>query len=207
MSRVYDFYTWVWMNMRRAIRSLGVGSLWYRSLDALLGVLVNRSLKAEWLLNQIFIETASGRGLDMWGKRYLLYRNLGESDYDFRVRILIEYAIRKKSPSGTQRIDILSKVLKIDTSEIRVVNVYDYVFRVGGIVGKVCGTRNYDFFTYRIYLPALTEDMINRAIWVMNYMNIGGNVPELWVRDETGDVLDVPLYEPLTNPKLRYKVY
>lgn len=191
---IFNFDRDVWSDQRRALRATGKKSIWYRIIKALSILLLERAERAVWLRKQIFLDTSDGYGLTLWGQRYEIPRYYGESDDDYRNRIISERMIARGDASNASRKKILNVVFGINPSDVQILRIYDYHFSVGGIsdrgnepshkgaIGSVVSTRDYAVYTYRIYAP-LPEDLemkLKKALSMMRDINIGGNYWELW---------------------------
>ncbi|MCB1158215.1 MAG: hypothetical protein KDK45_11995 [Leptospiraceae bacterium] len=195
----FSFKTEVWQNLRYKIRSLGIESLWYRSLYALLNnILDDRAKRASWIYRQMWLESSDGYGLTLWGQRYSISRFYGERDDDFRLRILQERALFKAGPTNANRKKILTYIY--DTSNIRIERVYDWHYTIGGEIGEPIGSIDYARFAYRIYvydIPSekMTEENHKRAMKFLRAINIFGNWYEVLLHSQAGNYKDYPLYE------------
>lgn len=197
----FKFDTEVWLNLRRKIRTLGVDSLWYRALSALLnGILNDRAKRASWLYRQMWLESSDGYGLILWGQRYGISKLYGESDDDFRLRIMQERALYKAGPTNANRKKVLTYIY--NTTNIKIERVYDWHYTIGGEIGEPIGSINYARFAYRIYVydvpvEKMTEANHYRALKFIRALNIFGNWYELLIHTNNTDYRDYPLSEKI----------
>lgn len=163
----------------------GETSLWYKLTFAATILLNDRSDRAEWLRNQIWLDSSSDIGLDLWGQRFGIPRNYGELDDDYRARIILERMIGGDA-SNKSRQQILQAIMGIDPAQIRIERVIDDHFAMGAPIGSPVGSRDYAMHVYRIYAPCPTDyqDRVDKVSKMLDKINIGGNYWELWL--ETG---------------------
>lgn len=221
----FDFDRDVWPDQRRAVRATGKGSLWYRLLFALTLLLKERATRATWLRDQIWLDSSSEYGLTLWGQRYEIPRYYGETDDEYRARIISERMIARGDASNASRLKILNVVYGIDPADVRIERICDHHFAIGGIsdrgdepgyeggIGSPVGTRDYAMHAYRIYtpLPADMEEKLGKVTGMMRDINIGGNVWELWFDKgfQTGPATrsdDRALDEGATAPLKQYTI-
>jgi hypothetical protein len=197
MERFTFDFNLVWNNLRLRIRSLGLDSLWYKSLHAIVHlILFDRSVRASWLYRQMWLETSDGYGLTLWGQRYKIPRYTGEGDDEYRARILIERALYKGGGTDANRKRIISYILQ--TENIVIERMYDWQATIGGAVGEPIGSLEYGRFCYKIYvydvLPELLNDTnLNRLTRLLTAVNVFGNTWELYIESENGNYLEVPI--------------
>lgn len=198
MPERFNFDADVWADQRRAIRATGKWSVWYRTIYALTYLLQDRAERAEWLRDQIWLDSSSEYGLTLWGQRYEIARYYGESDDDYRTRLYSERMIARGDASNSSRKKILNIVYGIDPKLIRVERIYDHHLTMGGVsdrgneegyeggIGSPIASRDYAMHVYRIYapLPENHEDKIMKVQRMFHDINIGGNVWELWFEGE-----------------------
>lgn len=179
MRFVFDFYNWVWVNLRVSIRRLGSDSIWYKTLFALLSVFGNYTTKANWIYLQIWLETATENGLDLWGLRYGIRRLTGESDSDFRNRILLQKAIKTSGITLLQKRQYIANILGVDISQIIVQNqTWNTSLAMGGTIGSFISSRNMTVYGYKIFVPIITvPSKRQRMVDLINATNLGGNYP------------------------------
>jgi hypothetical protein len=182
----FNFDSYVWKNQRKSVRSSGTSGLWYRALNSLLQILVNRSTRLSWLYRQFWLETSDGPGLNAWGIRYRIRRRPGESDNNYKTRIILERLFKLSVPSVSTKIQVISAITGLARSQFEYKSVYkDEVgkdlFRMGSPISLPMMTRKYILHRYRFILPPLPIEF-DRASLVegLNNVNIGGNVPEIW---------------------------
>jgi hypothetical protein len=226
MAERFLFDRDVWPDQRRAVRATGKGSVWQRLLFALTLLLSERAVRASWLYRQIWLDSADGYGLTLWGQRYEIPRYYGEPDDDYRSRIVAERMIARGDASNASRKKILNVVYGIDPTTVRIDRVYDHHFAVGGLsdrgnepgseggIGSVLGSRDYAMHAYRIYapLPADLEAKLQKAVSMLHDINIGGNYWELWFERgvQTGPQTesdDRPLSAGPSSPMMQYSIY
>lgn len=209
----FNFDREVIATMRRTIRELGSKSLWHRTLWALSLPIQERVERTNWLYKQIWLESSDGEGLVLWGQRFKIPKYANESDEEYRDRIIQERLVARGTASNTTRKKILQIVLGIEPEDVRIERVLDHHFRVGGPVGAPVATRDYAMHVYRIYAhyPDL-ESRIPKALKMLVKINLGGNIPELWLNTgvQTGPASPndaTPIYLPPDTQKFRYEVY
>ncbi|WP_061260289.1 hypothetical protein [Leptospira interrogans] len=232
MSRFrFDFNSLVWANLRRSIRQTsplpvsinenGTGglsnSLWYRVLFALLIVIQERLKRSNWLYKQIWVDTADGKGLDWWGARYGLSREIGESDSSYYLRILFLAEYRRLPPTLFTKKNLISRITGLSTDQISVEQVFDYKYRMGDPIGTILGSRDYCFYAFRIYIPSINKKSRQNLIRILDAINIGGNVWEIWEELNPSDPPPTPedgqtwkgarLSETLLGAELYWLVY
>lgn len=175
----YSFQNWIWKNLRRSIRLLPQTSLWYIFLESLFRYFESLISLANWLYDQIDLNTASGIGLNLWGKRYGLQRLVDESDLDFKNRILYNLLIYRNSLTRKRRREILSELLVIPVEDILIYNFTNTsVSKVGDPLPYVVGSRKAELYTYQVIFPReLTTLERGRVIEFMSRTNLGGNLP------------------------------
>ncbi|EIE02818.1 hypothetical protein [Leptospira licerasiae] len=206
MSRFrFSFDSLIWKNMRRTIRETtpspeemnadGTGglsnSLWYRILFAFLIVLQERLNRANWLYQQIWLDSASGKGLDWWGARYGLLRSPGEKDSSYFLQILFVLEYKRLPATIATKRALISRVTGHSIDRILVEQVYDYQYRMGDPIGSILGSRDYCFHAFRIYVPSTNKTNRQNLIRILNATNIGGNVWEVWEELDSLDPLPV----------------
>lgn len=179
MRFVFDFYNSVWVNLRVSIRRLGVDSVWYKTLEALVSVFSGYTTKANWIYAQIWLETATENGLDLWGLRYGIRRLTGESDNDFRNRIIQRKLINTTGIPISQKRQYIADVLGIDVSEVIIQNqTGNQSMAMGETIGSLVSSRNYTVYGYVIKIPAITDSgKRQRMVELISSTNIGGNYP------------------------------
>lgn len=201
MGYAFDFYRMVWQNLRQKIRDLGKTSLWYRALFALLsGILQDRAERASWLYRQMWLESSDGYGLVLWGQRYGISKLYGESDDEFRLRIMQERALYQAGPTNANRKKVLTYIY--DTTSIKIERAYDHHAKIGGEIGEPIGSIDYARFAYRIYVydvPAekLTEANHHKAIKFIRALNVFGNWYEILIQTNSNSYKDYPLAEKI----------
>lgn len=187
--------------MRLKIRLLDVNSLWYRSLYAIVGsILQERTERANWLYRQMWLETSDGYGLTLWGQRYSISRYLGEPDDEYRLRILQERALLKGGGTNANRKKILSFIYH--TENIEITSMYDYEATIGGEIGEPIANLDYTRYGYKIYLhnvpnERITESNHTKAVKLLTQVNVFGNTWELYIQSENGNYLEIPIYKAI----------
>lgn len=172
--------------MRRSIRALGPASQWYMQLRVFLLVMDQRAVMASWTYNQIWLESATDIGLDLWGVRYQIQRNAGEQDESYRERLIVERAFRDgKSDLQSKRKRLIQYLGDVDSADVKIQSVYNLPvakesFYMGGPIDQPNYTRKYILFRYWIELPALSGGPTTRQkiVGLIAQLNIGGNIPE-----------------------------
>ncbi|EMM99114.1 hypothetical protein LEP1GSC021_4773 [Leptospira noguchii str. 1993005606] len=232
MSRFrFDFNSLVWQNLRRSIRQTsplpvpmnenGTGglsnSLWYRVLFAFLIVIQERLKRSNWLYKQIWVDTADGKGLDWWGARYGLSREPGESDSSYYLRILFLAEYRRLPPTLFTKKNLITRITGLSTDQIVVEQVFDFKYRMGDPIGTILGSRDYCFYAFRIYIPSINKKSRQNLIRILDAINIGGNVWEIWEELNPSDPSPTPedgqvwkgarLSETLLNAESHWLVY
>jgi hypothetical protein len=212
-AKRFDFERDVWANERKAVRATGRWSFWYKILFSLTFLLHDRALRADWLRNQIWLDSSSDYGLVLWGQRYRIPKYYGESDDDYKARIISERLIARGDASNASRKKILNVVYGIPVSDIRIVRLYDYHMPVGGAIGSAIATRDHAMHDYRIYapIPSDVDGRLSKAMRMMNDINIGGNVLQLWFDKGAAasgqtQTTDRPLDQPVTSPLRDYRI-
>ncbi|WP_016754624.1 hypothetical protein [Leptospira santarosai] len=195
MSRFrFSFDALVWKNLRRSIRETsplpipmnenGTGglsnSLWYRVLFAFLIVIQERLKRSNWLYKQIWVNSADGKGLDWWGARYDVSREPGESDSSYYLRILFLAEYRRLPPTLLTKKNLIARITGLSTDQIGVEQVFDCKYRMGDPIGTILSSRNYCFYAFRIYIPSIGKKSRQNLIRILDAINIGGNVWEIW---------------------------
>lgn len=187
----FDFDSYVWKNQRKRIRSTGVSGLWYRALNSLLLILEKRAEKLSWLYRQFWLESSDGPGLTAWGVRFRIPRRPGESEMNYRIRILLERLFKLSVPSISIKMQVISTITGLTRSQIQYKSVYKDnigrdLFRMGDELGKPMMSRSYILYRYRFYIPAMPESFDRNSLARgLDNVNIGGNVPEVW--EDAGD--------------------
>lgn len=197
----FEFLKSWWPNLRRAVRALGSQSIWYRFLERLNRSMELRALRASWIYKQQNLETSDTYGLDLWGQRLLLARSEGESDADYKSRLLIHRAIRASGASIAVKTMIVQSltaavtfIFKIYRSSLHL----DYMFKIGGPFEAIQFSRKYILYRYRVLLPDLGDFnrlALNRAL---AQVNIGGNWPE--IREDLGPFTPMGMGRVYTLP-------
>ena len=193
----------VWGNLRLKIRLLDSNSLWYRSLFAIVGsVLVDRTERASWLYRQMFLETADGYGLTLWGQRFGIGRYAGETDDAYRLRIMQERALLKGGGTDANRKKILSFLY--GSENIRIARMFDFHSVIGGEIGEPMGSLNYARFGYKIYVYGIAEERLTtanhaKAISLLTQVNVFGNTWELYLESVNGNYLEIPIYKAIIS--------
>lgn len=180
MRFIFDFEKWTWANLRISIRRLGANSVWFKTLDALLGIFTAYAEKASWIYIQIWLDTATENGLDLWGRRYGVSRYNNELDSDYKIRILERKVINTSGVSLYGKRQYIASILGVDVSLITITKNTDLPkMSMGGAIGRFVGSRNYTIYGYTIRIPFLITDAIKRQRMIDLVMatNIGGNYP------------------------------
>lgn len=207
----FNFLSGVWLNLRSRIRALGLDSLWFKSLSALIGnILVERSTRASWLFKQLWLESSDGYGLTLWGQRYSIARFPGEPDDDFRTRILTERSLLKGEGSNANRKKILSYIYHTDN--IRIERLCEWNFAIGGEIGEPIGNLDFARFSFRIYvfdIPSTQFSQANhsKAIQLLSSINVFGNFWDLFLQSDNGDFLDIPFFKASSSYKDKFFVF
>jgi hypothetical protein len=182
-----------WANMRRVHRILGRDSQWYKQLQVFLLILNERGRRASWTYNQLWLETSTDAGLDAWGIRYGVERKAGETDEQYRERLVIERSFRDgKADLQAKRKRLLQYIGNIQPEELSIVSVYQIQdaqssYAMGGRIDQAVFTRKYILYRYRIQLPGLPESQDReQLIYLISQLTIGGNVPEF--REDHGAI-------------------
>ncbi|EMO62273.1 hypothetical protein LEP1GSC133_3785 [Leptospira borgpetersenii serovar Pomona str. 200901868] len=203
----FSFDSLVWKNLRRGIQQTtpspfqmnenGSGglsnSLWYRILFAFLIVMNERLDRINWLYKQIWLYTADGKGLDWWGARYGLPRNPSESDAAYLLRIIFLLEYRRLPATIATKRSLASRITGHPIDKINVEEVFDHKYKIGDPIGSVIGSRNYCFFAFRIYIPKIDNLKRQNLIRILDTINIGGNVWEVWEELDTNEA--PPIFE------------
>lgn len=178
----FDFYRQVWANLRFKIRSIlnPENSLWYKSLSAFLLVMQTRKEQVQWLYEQRYLESSSGRGVDWWGARYSLQRRPGESDELFKLRILFAKEIRRIPGTIARKKSLISILANLPIESIQIQFPYNHQFRVGDKSTLIVGSRNYIHYAYRIYIKPIAREQRQNVIQMLESVNIGGSYWEIW---------------------------
>lgn len=204
--QLFDFDSLVWLNQRKRIRETGQDGIWYRALSAFLEVIKSRNEKISWLLSNLFFDTSSGRGLDLWGARYRISRLVEESDTAYKDRIRFTLSYRRKPGTIANVRSICISILECGSEEVEVLEVYNNYDN--WIMGSTIATRDYAHHAYRIYIPKTTmvkRELLKRAI---DTITIGGNYPEVWeVSEEPTDIYEPRLDAGPFGEKQYYRVY
>ncbi len=175
----YSFQNWIWKNLRRSIRLLPQTSLWYIFLESLFSYFESLIDLANWLYDQIDLNTSSGIGLNLWGKRYGLQRLVDESDLDFKNRILYNLLIYRNNLTRKRRREILSEIFGIPVDDIFIYNFTNtFTSKIGDRLAYSIYSRKAELYTYQVIFPReLTTLERERVIEFMSRTNLGGNLP------------------------------
>lgn len=192
MRFLFDFAGFVWSNLRLSVRRLGVESVWYKTLFALTSVFGKYSEKASWMYNQIWLDTATDNGLDLWGRRYRVSR-IGESDDDYRIRILQKKAINTSGVSLSDKRGYIASILGTDVSNVTINNnIRLSGFGMGSAIGGMVRSRNYTIYGFVIDIPFLiTAAKRARMIELVKDTNLGGNYPVFVERTGEFEVMEM----------------
>jgi len=204
----FDFDRRIWKNMRRAIRALGPDSLFYRFLKASFNVLQTRLDRANWLFNQLWLETSDSYGVTLFGQRYKVASIPGESLESYRNRITLERSSSTRSTNKGRKA-LLQAVLGIDPDTVKIVRPRNFAFGPGAQVGSLMMSHEYASYAYRLYAPApATPDAEKEkfALRLIESGNLGGNYPELWL-DEGPGTYDKPCYESGGSGRHNYRIF
>lgn len=210
----YPFDQWIWQNLRKSIRSLGSTSLFYLILFSVTFLFVERAKRASWLYRQIWLSTASGYGLDLWGQRYKIPRNYGESDDAYKARMIKERLIGNGDASNRTRKLILQIVFGIDPANVKIERIYDHHFEMGGMIGAPIASRDYAIYGYRIYAPSpgksVVDSLIFKATKLLKKTNFGGNLWTLWFEEgavnQPGVNTDIPIWQAPNSAIRQYDI-
>ncbi|MBE7413343.1 MAG: hypothetical protein HS129_15000 [Leptospiraceae bacterium] len=201
---LFKFDHWVWKNQRHTIRDKGITSLWYRGLKSILSILNNRSEKISWLYRQIWLDSSDSQGLAEWGIELELSKLPGESDDQFKSRLLLKEISRKTVPAVSAKLKSIQILANVDSNEIQYFSIYRSSeagiehFRIGGMVNSPMMTRKYILFRYRLMIPSLPDNFDrNVLIKTLEKMNTGGNVFEIW--EDKGEFLPFVMGGTLTG--------
>lgn len=187
----FDFDSYVWFNQRKAVRANGSNSLFYRALKIITKILENRATKLSWLYNQFWLEKSDGNGLVAWGIRYRIPKRPGESDNNYRNRILLDRLFKLSVPSVSTKLKALAVMTGLSRSQIQYINLFNNdfgrnTFRMGDEISLPMMSRKYIIYRYRFYIPILPESFDrNELSSSLENVNVGGNVPEIW--EDQGD--------------------
>ena len=180
MRFIYDFELWVWNNLRISIRRLGPNSIWYKTLKALLGIFDVYTEKANWLYSQIWLESSSGLGLSLWGKRYGIRRWNNETDDNFRARTQQYKLLTGSGITRKAKRFYVADILETDPTNITITNVYGSgSMAMGSKLGIKVQSRKMVYYGYEIRIPFEITDEAKkqRMIDLINTTNFGGNYP------------------------------
>ena len=183
----------IWRNLPRYLRRLPETSYWYRVIHVLHIPFARRWERINWLYYQKWLESASGLGLDWWGIRLETPRIPGESDADYRGRLLIVYTMRRDDLSLATKVRRLVQFFtELSAENIRAESVYNTPearngFRMGGKLGEVRSfSRDYIYFTFRFILPDLQSTDREKMISLIEEVTLAGNYPEF--HEELGTI-------------------
>ena len=204
----FSFVSFTWKNLRRKIRSLSSESVWFRVLSSLLQILSERSTRASWLYNQIWLESSSDYGLTLWGQRYGIPRLLNETDSDYKDRIFRERMFVGNGATNASRKKAIAFILGIPTTQIEIKQIRNF-FGCGGVIGSPVGDLDYLKHIYRIYITGVENPeptQIEKLFSILDSINVGGNVPELWFEKTVGYANRRVFNSKYENPK-SYEVF
>ncbi|MDI7156207.1 hypothetical protein QMM53_06555 [Leptospira santarosai] len=199
----FDFDATVWKNQRRLIRTLGDSSYWYRVLKSLLTILNDRASRLSWLYRQMWLETSDGFGLVLWGVRYKIEKNPGESDDSYRTRLLLAKLFKLSVPTVATKRQVIQYVTGLSTYEISYVKLYTSEegqsgFHMGSEVDREMLPRKYILTRYRFRFSGLSDSFDRNGLSkAVDAVNVGGNVPELW--EYRGEFYPFVMGETLTG--------
>ncbi|MEM7182715.1 MAG: hypothetical protein AAF518_17510 [Spirochaetota bacterium] len=186
--KLFDFNSWVWKNQRRQVRDLRSDSIWYRTLETFLQILVKRSEKVTWLWDNLFFGSSYGYGLDLWGARYRIPRLVGEKDLSYKDRIRFRLSYKQIAGTTANMKSVAAELVNVSSDKIIVERVYPNHFTIGGVIGSPIGTRDYAHYTYRIYIPQTDAVKRGLLLWAIKTIETAGSLYELWeyTTDDTG---------------------
>ncbi len=151
MSFLLDFDKDIWQNQRVKIRRLGAASVFYRLLKALTAPLIARGDDLQSLLDETTIVECPADRLWVWGERLKVYREDGESDAQYRLRLLEGKYIRYGTAS--EQIWLISQYSGIPSEDITWEKMPQQYY-MGGTINGVLSDRQKCFLSRRFYIPA-----------------------------------------------------
>ncbi|ULH29069.1 hypothetical protein [Leptospira weilii] len=182
----FDFESTVWKNQRSSIRKKGTESFWYKALNSLLKILMDRSSRLSWLYRQMWLETSDTTGLVLWGVRYKIEKLPGESDDSYRTRLLLAKLFKLSVPTVATKRQVIQYATDLPVDQISYVKIYTSEegksgFRMGSEVDRKMLPRKYILNRYRFLFSKLSDSFDRNGLSkALDAVNVGGNVPELW---------------------------
>jgi hypothetical protein len=173
------FLSYIWSNLRKSIRNLGITSNWYIILTALTKIFDSRVQNYNYVKDSLYLNSASGESLNDWGKRYNILRLENESEEDYKSRILFQRSISKSGLSRLQKSRIIESILGLPIFSVKIENGQDRQgFRIGDAIGTGIVSRAYNIFSYTVFISRqLSEEQREKLTNYIELVNIGGNFP------------------------------
>jgi hypothetical protein len=210
---LFDFDSWVWKNQRRTIQKTGKNSTWYNLISALLSPILNKICeKLSWIYSQVWLYSATGIGIDEWGRVYKISRTTGESDIFYKYRISIWLSILNGAISISIKKSAILSVIKAYTgidADVRFINCYEIGMQIGDEIGACMMSTDYHLFHYRVYISGVTIDsaLLESILNILDSSNVGGNTWEIWIEKplfQNGFERDVRLDLEIDDLNFRY---
>lgn len=178
MRFTFDFLT-LWNKLRTKIRNTGLVSVWFKFLSSSFLIFDSLLVSVNWVYSQIWLDSASERGLDDWGFRFGLKRFLNESDVNFRNRILFFQSITREGLSRKQKSLILESLLNVPAGSIHFENVLDVdTIEMGGQIGSPISGSGFILFGYNVFIDLqLNAEQRSLLLSFVDSCNVGGNFP------------------------------
>ncbi len=228
----YSFTKWIWQHLPKRILALKETSVWARVLKTLGIPLPNVLIgMANELYDAPFLRTAVGDSLDKHGESYRVRRNPGETDPDYRARLIsVRQSRRSGAVKGTLKalayvyLGVIPEIIEALTNDGNAFTVGETViapdennppiFWALNVAAALPHDALYLAFVYWIVLPDLSaQSGVQRSEFVraIERANYGGNEPIIFEKREKITAFQVGISEIGINtyilPRLIPEVY